>query len=77
MKTSLKGYDENSNKGYFLEGDVEYPKNLFYLHNYLPFLSEKKEIKKCNKLICNLYDKKKLCCLHKSIKTTIKSLIYI
>ena len=58
MKTSLQGYDENSSKGYFLEGDVEYPKNLFYLHNYLLFLSEKKKIKKCNKLICNVYDKK-------------------
>ena len=58
MKTSLKGYDENSNKGYFLEGDVEYPKNWFYLHNYLPFLSEKKKIKKYNKLVCNVYDKK-------------------
>ena len=58
MKTSLKGYDENSNKGYFLEGDVEYPKNWFYLHNYLPFLYEKKKIKKYNKLVCNVYDKK-------------------
>ena len=34
----IKNYDENSNKGYFLEVDVEYPKNLFNLHSNLPFL---------------------------------------
>ena len=27
---------------------------------------------KCNKLVCNLYDKKRLCCSHKIIKTSIK-----
>ena len=40
----IKGYDENSNKGYFLEADVEYPKNLFNLHKDLPFLPERKKI---------------------------------
>ena len=30
-------YYEDSNKGYFLEVDVEYPKNLFSLHGDLPF----------------------------------------
>ena len=28
----IKNYDENSDKVYFLEVDVEYPKNLFNLH---------------------------------------------
>ena len=28
----IKGYDENSDKRYFLEVDVKYPKNLFSLH---------------------------------------------
>ena len=38
----IKNYDEDSNKGYFLEVDVEYPKNLHNLHSDLPFLLEKK-----------------------------------
>ena len=29
----MKNYDENSNKGYILEVDVEYPKNLFNLYS--------------------------------------------
>ena len=40
----IKNYDENSNKGYFLEEDVEYPKNLFNLHKDLPFLPERNKI---------------------------------
>ena len=36
----INDYDENSDEGYFLEGDVEYPKNLFSLLNDLSFLPE-------------------------------------
>ena len=53
----IKNYDEDSNKGYLLEVGVEYPKDLHNLHSDLPFLSERKKIKKCNKLVCNIYDK--------------------
>ena len=52
----IKNYDEDSDKG--LELDVEYPKNLHDLHSDLPFLPERMKINKCNKLVCNLYDKK-------------------
>ena len=54
-----KKYDKNSNKGYFLEADAEYPKKLFNLHKGLPFLSERKKVKKLKKLICNVQDKEK------------------
>ena len=42
----IKDYDENSNKGYFLEADFKCPKNLFNLHSDLPFLPERNKIKK-------------------------------
>ena len=38
----IKNYDENSDRGYFLEVDVEYPKNLFNSHEDLPFSVETK-----------------------------------
>ena len=53
----IENYDEDSDKGYILEVDVEYPKNLNYLHNDLPFLAERMKINKCSKLVYNLYDK--------------------
>ena len=53
----IRNYDENSNKGYFLEVDVEYPKKLFRLHKDFPFLPKKEKINKCEKLVCNIKDK--------------------
>ena len=63
----IKGYDEDNNKGYFLEVDVEYPKKVFSraalngvalnLHSNLPFLPERKKIKKCIRLVYNIQDK--------------------
>ena len=53
----IKNHDEDSDKGYILEVDVEYPKNLYDFHSDLSFLPERTKINKCNKLVCNLYDK--------------------
>ena len=55
----IKNYNENDNKGYILEVDVKYPERLHELHSDLPFLSERMKIDKCNKLVCNLSNKKK------------------
>ena len=55
MKKFIKNDDKDINKGYILEIDVEYPKDL---QNNLPFLSERVKIKKCNKLLCNFFDEK-------------------
>ena len=55
----IKNYDENGNTGYFLEVDIDYPKELFNLHKYLPFLPESKKENKLEKLICDIEDKKK------------------
>ena len=58
-KEFIKIFDEDSNKGYILEVDTEYPKNLLNLHGGLPFLAERKKIKNCNKLVCNIHGKEK------------------
>ena len=55
----IKKYNENDNKGYIFEVDVKYPKRLHKLHSDLPFLSERMEVNKCKKLVCNLFNKKK------------------
>ena len=54
----IRNYDEDCNKGYFLEEDAEYSKNLFNLHSDLPLLTERNKIKPCNKLVYNVHDKK-------------------
>ena len=55
----IKNYDENGNIGYFLELDIDYPKELFNLHKDLPFLPESKKVNKVEKLLCSIEDKKK------------------
>ena len=56
----VKSYDKkNSDKGYILEVDVDYPSKLHKLHSDMPLLPEKMKIDKTQKLVCNLRDKKK------------------
>ena len=55
----IKKYDEDSNTGYFLEVDIDYPKELFNFHKDLPFLPERKKVEKVEKLICSIEDKEK------------------
>ena len=54
----IKNYNEDSDKGYILEVDAEYSRNLHDLLSDLPFLPERIKIDKCNKFVCNFYDKK-------------------
>ena len=67
----IKNFDEDSDKGYILEVDVEYPKNLHDLHSDLPFLSERMKIDKCSKLVCNLHDKKRYVVHIRSLKQAL------
>ena len=45
-------------RGYLLEVDVEYSKELHENHNELPFLTERMKIGRVEKLVPNLKDKK-------------------
>ena len=67
----IKNYDEDSDKGYILEVDVEYPKNLDDLHSDLPFLPVRMKVNKCSKLVCNLYEKNNYVVHIRSLKQTL------
>ena len=53
----IKSYNENSDIGYFVEVDFDYPKELFNLYKYLPSLPERKKVNKVVKLLCSIEDK--------------------
>ena len=51
--------NENSDVGYLLEVDVEYPQKLFSSHKDLRFFPERKKLEKVEKLVCSVEDKEK------------------
>ena len=53
----IKNYNEETNERYFLVVDVQYPEKVYELHNDLPFLPERMQIEKVEKLVANLYNK--------------------
>ena len=53
----IKNYDENSDKGYIFEVDVNYPEKILMLHSDLAFLPERMKINKCTKLTCTIQNK--------------------
>ena len=55
----IKKYDEKSDTGYFLEVEIDYPKELFNLQKDLPLLPERKKVEKVEKLIFSIEDKEK------------------
>ena len=58
----IKNYDENGDKGYFLEVDVEYPKNLYILHNIYHFYARNK-FKNIISLFVTYATKKTMLCI--------------
>ena len=67
----IKNYDENSDVGYFLEVDIEYPKQLWGLHKDLQFLPERKKLGKVEKLVCSIEDKEKYVIHIRALKLTL------
>ena len=62
-----------TDKGYLLEVDVSYPKELHNPHNDLPFMCERMEINGVEKLVPNLRDKKNYSSLEPSATTRIEA----
>ena len=50
---------KRKDKGYLLEVNVRYPKELHDFHNDLPFMCERLKIGGVEKLVPNLFDKKR------------------
>ena len=57
-KIYLKVVNEDSNIGCFFEVEVHHPRELHDLHNNLPFLPEKIDIRKVEKFVTILCNKK-------------------
>ena len=53
----ITSYNGESDEGYFLEVDVQYPEKLHELLNDLPFSPKRMNIEKVEKLIVNLHNK--------------------
>ena len=53
----IKNHNGESNEGYFLEVDAQYPDKLHKRRNNLPFLPERMKLEIVKKLVPNLYDK--------------------
>jgi hypothetical protein len=72
----VENIDKNSSTGYIYEVDLDYPRELHYLHNELPFCPEsiKSPESQCNikKLIPNLYRKEKYVIHFQNLKQALE-----
>ena len=64
----LENWKSSNKKGYIIELDLEYPKELHDLHNSYPLAPEKINLGTVHKLIPNLYDKKNYICHIKNLQ---------
>ena len=71
LRETLKNYNKNSYVGYFIEVDIEYPKQLWSSHKDLPFLPERKIFEKVEKLVCSIEDKEKYVMHKRALKQAL------
>ena len=70
-KTIVEELVEKRDHGYLLEVDVTYPKELHDSHNDLPFMCDRMKINRIEKLVPNLYYKRKYVIHIKALKQAI------
>ena len=71
LKTTVEEFVAKKDYGYLLEVDVPYPKELHDYHNDLPFMCAKMKINGVEKLVPNLYYKRKYVIHIKALKQAI------
>ena len=71
LKTMLDELSKRKDHGYLLEVDVAYPRKLHDYHNALPFMCGKMKINGVEKLVPNLYYKRKYVIHIKALKQAI------
>ena len=54
----IKSHKNDNDERYFIEADLQYPKQLHELQMDLPFLPERMKIEKVGKFLSNLHHKK-------------------
>ena len=69
----IKKCNENSDIGYFFEVYVEYPKKIFSSHKELPFLPDRKEFEKVEKLVCSIDNKEKYVIRIRALKQALNN----
>ena len=67
----IKSNNEGSDKGYFLEVDVQHSEKLHNLHNDFPCLPGKIRIRKAEKGVANLHDRKKYAIYIRKLKQAL------
>ena len=72
-KDVIKNYNEESDEGYLLEVDGHYFEKLRELLNDLPFLPERIQIEKIEKLVPNLRDKTEFVIHIKNLKQVLNN----
>ena len=67
----IRNYGENSDVGYFLKVDIEYPKKVFGCHNELPFLPERRKLEKVEKRVCSIKDQEEYVIYIRALKQVL------
>ena len=67
----IENYNEHSDKGHFLEIDVQYPEKLHGLQNDLPFLPDRMKIENVKKLVATFFDKNEYVIYVRNLKQTL------
>ena len=71
LKTIIDELSKREDRGYLLEVDVLYPRKLYGYHNDLPFMCARMKINGVEKLVPNLYYKRKYVVHLKALKQAI------